>query len=180
MLREMFASAVNVGHSAFRVTEGYRTYEQQSLLFDSAADSSFVARPGHSEHHTGLAADISYHGVNIATSVQGTWLMENAYRYGFILRYPMHKTDITSFPFEPWHYRFVGQLHAYFMHKNDLVLEEYIDHLRKHREISISLDGVDYTVFYLANTDEAIEIPMNYSFTASLDNTGGIIVTVWQ
>ena len=179
MLREMFASATNAGHSAFRVTEGYRTYEQQRLLLDSATDSSFVARPGHSEHHTGLAADISYHGVNIANSRQGMWLMENSYRYGFILRYPMHKTDITGFPFEPWHYRFVGQPHAYFMNKNDFVLEEYIGHLRRHREISVSLGGTNYTVFYLTNADESIEIPMNYSFRASLDNTGGIIVTVW-
>ena len=179
MLREMFASAANAGHSAFRVTEGYRTYEQQMLLYDSATDLSFVARPGHSEHHTGLAADISYHGVNIANSVQGSWLMENSYRYGFILRYPMHKTDITGFPFEPWHYRFVGHPHAYFMHRNDFVLEEYIDHLRKRGQISILTDGTNYTVLYLTSADEAIEIPINYLFSASLDNTGGIIVTVW-
>ena len=180
MLSKMFASAANAGHRAFRVTEGYRTHEQQRFLYDTAADSTFVATPGYSEHQTGLAADISYHGVNIANSEEGAWLMRNSYRYGFVLRYPKHKTHITGLPFEPWHYRFVGLPHAYFMHRNDLVLEEYIDHLRRHGKISISLGGVDYTVFYLANPGESIEVPVDYSFMASLDNTGGIIVTAWS
>jgi len=122
----MFEAAAEVGFTDFRATAGFRTYEQQRELYEKAVDKSFVAPPGHSEHQTGLAVDISYHGVNIGNSVQGNWLMENSYKYGFILRYPEGKTDITGFSFEPWHYRFVGIDHARYMFENDLVLEEYV------------------------------------------------------
>ena len=178
-LSELFAYAANAGHDQFRVTEGYRTYEQQTTIYDTADDKSLVALPGHSEHHLGLAADISYHGVNIANSVQGTWLMENAYKYGFVLRYPKHKTEITGIPFEPWHYRFVGQPHAYFMYENDFVLEEYIKYLQANIETPIIFNGVEYRVYYLDKDDEAIEIPHNYMIASSLDNTGGLIATMW-
>jgi len=177
MLQEMFASAANAGHTQFRVTEGYRTHERHQELYNSIADKSLVAPPGHSEHQTGLAADISYQGVNISNSIQGTWLMNNSYRYGFILRYPQHKTHITGFLFEPWHYRFVGQPHAWYMRQNDLVLEEYIDYLRERREITITLNGVQYWVYYLPCSEEILQIPENFIYAASLDNTGGIIVT---
>ena len=179
MLRVMFDSAEAVGFTQFRVTQGFRTHEYQQNLFDTAANQSLVALPGHSEHQVGLAVDISYEGVNIGNSAQGTWLMENSYRYGFILRYPAHKTEITRVPFEPWHYRYVGQPHAYFMTKNDLVLEEYIDLLRVIREIAITFNGTVYRIFYLSDHDDVIEIPKNHGFWASLDNTGGIIVTMW-
>jgi D-alanyl-D-alanine carboxypeptidase len=178
MLREMFASAEKAGHNQFRVTEGYRTQERQQSLYDTATDKSLVALPGHSEHQTGLAADISYHGVNIGNSIQGTWLMDNSYKYGFILRYPQHKTHITGFPFEPWHYRFVGQPHAWYMRQNDLVLEEYIDYLKERGEITIIHDRIEYWVYYLSCDTETLEIPENSSYTASSDNIGGIIVTV--
>ena len=178
MLRVMFNSAKSAGLTEFLVTQGYRTYEQQQSLYDQAIDKSFVALPGHSEHQTGLAADISYSGVNITNSIQGAWLKDNSYKYGFILRYPKHKTDITGLPYEPWHYRYVGQPHAYFMHKNDLVLEEYISYLQRYGEITVTFEGVVYRVYYLSDRAETVEIPINYSYTASLDNTGGVIVTV--
>jgi len=178
-LRMMFDSAANVGFTQFRVTEGFRTLAHQQTLYNSMAGTGLAAPPNHSEHQVGFAVDISYQGVNIGNSRQGTWLMTNSYRYGFILRYPAHKTEITGFPFEPWHYRYVGQPHAYFMHRNDLVLEEYIDFLQRNREISIKHNGVIYTIFYLASVYDSIEIPINYLHSASLDNTGGIIVTVW-
>jgi len=126
MLKEMFNAAADVGYTEFRVTEGYRTEEYQRALYDSAANKSLVALPGHSEHQTGLAVDISYNGINIENSKQGKWLMANAYKYGFILRYPKNKTHITGFPYEPWHYRYVGQPHAEYIHDNGLCLEEYI------------------------------------------------------
>ena len=179
-LRTMFDSAVNVGFTQFRVTQGFRTHEYQQNLFDTAPDQSLVAPPGHSEHQVGLAVDISYEGVNIGNSAQGTWLMENSYRYGFILRYPQHKTHITNVPFEPWHYRYVGQPHAYFMTGNDLVLEEYIDLLRAAGELTVIFNGTTYRVYYLSGPDESIEIQEGYAFWASRDNTGGIIVTMYR
>jgi len=171
------SAAIEEGFIQFRVTQGFRTQEYQQNLYSALGESGIAAPPGHSEHQVGLAIDISYHGVNIGNSPQGAWLMENSYRYGFILRYPEHKTDITGIPFEPWHYRYVGQPHAYFMFVNDLVLEEYIELLRRDGEITIVYRHVTYRVVYLSNGD-TIEIPEGHLFNASLDNTGGIIVTV--
>ena len=122
---------------------------------------------------------VPYNGVNIENSKQGTWLADNSYKYGFILRYPKSKTDITKIPYEPWHFRYVGQPHAYYCYENDLCFEEYIDYLKKHKETSVTLNGTAYKIYYLSDTDGTIEIPENFSYTASLDNTGGIIVTAW-
>ena len=178
-LKIMFESAIDAGHELFRVTEAYRTQEQQQLLYDLIEDKSLAALPGHSEHQIGFAVDISYHGGNITNSPQGEWLADNSYKFGFIMRYPQHKTHITGIPFEPWHYRFVGQPHAYFMYENDLVLEEYIGYLKKHREITIKFSGVEYRVHYLSNVGEVAEIPQGYAYFASLDNIGGVIMTLW-
>jgi len=177
-LRAMFDSAENYGFTQFRVTQAFRTHEYQQNLFEVMGEGGLAAPPGHSEHQVGLAVDISYEGVNIGNSVQGDWLMANSYRYGFILRYPEHKTEITGVPFEPWHYRYVGLPHAYYMTAYDLVLEEYIQLLQQESELTVRLNGVTYTVRHVS-ADETIVIPEMYSFTASLDNTGGIIVTMW-
>ena len=179
MLRVLFDSAASIGFTQFRVTQGFRTHEYQQGLYARMTGSGLAAPPGHSEHQVGLAVDISYHGVNIRNSRQGTWLMNNSYRYGFILRYPEHKTDITGLPFEPWHYRFVGQPHAYFMRGRDFVLEEYIAYLESNRAIAVVFDNTLFKIHYLSGADETIEIPENYWFSASLDNTGGLIVTIW-
>jgi len=179
MLQEMFNSAAGAGYNLFRAGDGYRTHERQRSLYDSAADKSFVSLPGYSEHQTGLAVDISYQGISIENSRQGTWLMNNSYKFGFILRYPQNKTHITGIPFEPWHYRFIGLPHAYFCYINNLALEEYIYYLKIHRGIKISFNNIDYNIHYLSDNRETIEIPENYTYTASLDNTGGIIVTTW-
>jgi len=178
MLRAMFDSAASIGFTQFRVTQGFRTHEYQQNLYNQMEGTGLAAPPGHSEHQVGLAVDISYQGVNIGNSAQGSWLMDHSYRYGFILRYPQHKTHITGVPFEPWHYRYVGQPHAYFMMRNDMVMEEYLTHLRTHREITIVFEDVEFTVLYLCNEYETLEIPEGNQFWASRDNTGGIIVTI--
>ncbi|MCL2159567.1 MAG: M15 family metallopeptidase [Oscillospiraceae bacterium] len=179
-LKEMFDYAVSAGYDEFRVTEGYRTFEYQKSLYEAATDKSLVAFPGYSEHQTGLAVDISYNGVNIGNSQQGSWLMDNAYNFGFVLRYPAHKTDITKIPFEPWHYRYVGQPHAYYCHQNDLVLEEYIKYLQANKEITITFNGTEYKIYYLSDKSEEIEIPQNCLYLVSTDNTNGLIVTIWR
>ena len=179
MLRVMFNSAAGEGFTQFRVTQAFRTHEYQQRLYDSMAGTGLAARPGHSEHQVGLAVDISYEGVNIGNSREGSWLMNYSYRYGFIFRYPEHKTDVTRVPFEPWHYRYVGQPHAYFMRQRDFVLEEYIEYLRRNREVVISFSGMTFRVVYLLDADETVEIPEGYTFMTSRDNTGGVIVTIW-
>ena len=130
------------------VCSGYRPHDKQVYLFgeqinrwiysgygqDDAEDlaSTAVAVPGTSEHELGLAADI-YSSENMSLdesqiySFTQQWLMENCWRYGFILRYPKDKSDITGIIFEPWHYRYVGVKHARKIHKAGICLEEYLD-----------------------------------------------------
>lgn len=93
--------------------------------------ATIVARPGTSEHNTGLAVDIvtpSFQRLIAAFAETDTakWLAANAHRFGFVLRYPHDKQDITGIIFEPWHFRYVGLEHAQYMYENDLCLEEYL------------------------------------------------------
>ena len=86
------------------------------------------ARPGHSEHQTGLALDVM--GSNkdynkFDESKEFNWMINNAYKYGFILRYPKGKEHITGFKYEPWHYRYVGKEAAKIIHDKNITLEEY-------------------------------------------------------
>lgn len=119
----------------------YRSYGAQvgtynnwvAQLGQEGADLT-SARPGHSEHQTGLAIDISALPAKcsldqcFADTPQGKWLAKNAWKYGFILRYPEGMTDITGYEFEPWHYRFVGKALAEEMHNTKIAtLEEFFD-----------------------------------------------------
>ena len=132
------------------ICSSYRTYEKQQELFEQQVQefinqgygkldaqkkaSGAVARPGTSEHELGLAVDIvdeSNQRLNQYqenTAVQ-RWLMQNSWHYGFILRYPSDKTDITGIQYEPWHYRFVGKEAAKEIYENNWTLEEYLNQI---------------------------------------------------
>ncbi len=113
----------------------YRSYSYQSNLYDnyvkqdgvSNADK-YSARPGFSEHQTGLAVDVD-NGKSSFNNFENTkeykWLLDNAYKYGFILRYPKGKEDITGYMYEAWHYRYVGVEIAALIHENNMTYEEY-------------------------------------------------------
>lgn len=115
----------------------YRTYDYQQELYkeyvatmgtDYADHCS--ARPGHSEHQTGLAVDVE--GSNqdydeFEKSKEFEWMRENAHLFGFILRYPEGKTQTTGFKYEPWHYRYVGVKTATIIYEENITLEEYYD-----------------------------------------------------
>lgn len=116
---------------------GFRSYERQNEIYQYNLTehgilhtSLYSAKPGYSEHQTGLAMDISTPSVNYALECyfgetrEGIWLAENAYRCGFILRYPKDKVAVTGYAYEPWHLRFVGVLPATYLTKNHLTLEE--------------------------------------------------------
>jgi D-alanyl-D-alanine carboxypeptidase len=119
------------------LSSGYRSYDDQNALYtalvsqlgSSATDE--VAPPGTSEHQTGLAADIIAWNyfcpaqACFALTHAAAWLESNAYRYGFILRYPAYKQAITGYEYEPWHYRYVGIKLATRLHQTGLTLEEY-------------------------------------------------------
>ena len=91
----------------------------------------WVAVPGTSEHETGMALDIVSYSYQLLNEQQENtaeqkWFMEHCWEYGFILRYPKDKTEVTGIGYEPWHYRYVGREHAAKLYESGLCLEEYI------------------------------------------------------
>ena len=143
--KDMQAAALEAGFEIF-VDSSYRPYEYQKRVFEKTAlekgivhATNFVAPPGGSEHQTGLAFDIIFrrNGEMIEeqyeTDPEIIWLFQNSYKYGFILRYPQGKEDITGFNFEPWHYRYVGLELAKELHDKGFTLEEYYELKRGHQ-----------------------------------------------
>ena len=135
-LNEMIDDAKKDGLN-FIVDSGYRSYSYQQRLLDKLVSEKgndayrSLAKPGESEHQTGLAFDIAYFDDGIFNDTVNDsdkvvkWLIKNSYKYGFILRYPKRKEHITGFVYEPWHYRFVGVNLAKKLYKNKLTLDEY-------------------------------------------------------
>lgn len=111
----------------------YRSYKDQEEIFATYKDLygenyalKYAAKAGFSEHQTGLVIDIAAKNNNIfANSKESTWVYENAYKYGFIQRYPKGKEEITGYKYESWHYRYVGKEIAKYIHENDLTYDEY-------------------------------------------------------
>jgi D-alanyl-D-alanine carboxypeptidase len=142
-LEDMFADAKSQDIHLFAVS-GYRSYQRQDDNFHNKvntmgeeAAAKLVAYPGNSEHQTGLAMDISSQSANFKLTEQfgetpeGKWLMQNAHRFGYILRYPKGLETITGYNYEPWHYRYVGLKAAAEIYKNQLTLEEYFNIVEK-------------------------------------------------
>lgn len=134
----MFAAAKQDG-AAMKISSGYRSYTYQVNLYNgyvktegqSQADQE-SARPGYSEHQTGFAADLAPADGScsveqcFATTTAGKWLAANAYKYGFIVRYPDGLTNITGYEYEPWHVRYIGVDLATEMHKQGIqTLEQF-------------------------------------------------------
>ena len=118
------------------IESGFRTYKYQKEIYDDYARKrgasyadSIAARPGYSEHQTGLALDIYSWSCSTANEFKNTkvyeWLINNSYKYGFILRYPENKDNITGYNFESWHYRYVGVDLATKVHESGLTYDEY-------------------------------------------------------
>lgn len=124
---------------------GYRSYDEQVNIFNyniqlhidegmtpeeaRAYTERFVAIPGTSEHQYGRSIDVTMDGTtnhSFHETPQGKWLIDHAHEYGFVIRYPADKTDITGINYEPWHLRWVGNEHAAFMYRHGLCLEEYV------------------------------------------------------
>ena len=118
-----------------RAIAGYRTYAYQQSLWNYNAEAygqeyadEYYARPGQSEHNTGLAVDITFNGYNfneIELYDGYDWILSHAHEYGFILRYPEEKVDITRYGYESWHFRYVGVDVATECYENNWCLEEY-------------------------------------------------------
>ena len=113
----------------------YRSYDYQNSLYNNYVSldgtqkaDTYSARAGYSEHQTGLAADV-YNKEKPYTEFEDTkeftWMQENAYKFGFILRYPEDKVSETGYMYEPWHYRYVGEEIAKYIHEKNITYEEY-------------------------------------------------------
>ena len=117
---------------SIRNVSGYRSYNTQVYLYNNyvkqdgqkVADT-YSARAGTSEHQTGLATDINSVSDSFEKTDAFKWLSKNAYKYGFILRYPKGKEFITGYKCEPWHYRYVGEEVAKFIYENNITYDEY-------------------------------------------------------
>lgn len=142
-LEKMFDNATKNGIEIFAVS-GYRSYSRQKSLYDAEVNrvgiekaEQAVAIPGASEHQSGLAMDISsrsnklYLNEAFANTTEGKWLKENAHHFGFILRYPKEKMEITNYMYEPWHFRYVGVKAATIMYEHNWTLEEYFNEVKK-------------------------------------------------
>ena len=148
-LLQMINDCIAEGHSIY-IISSYRTQAYQEYLYNrqvnkqinngySREEAKIVAAtisaiPGTSEHQLGLAVDLIDTAIWDLVEEQANlpgqqWLMENCWKYGFILRYPADKTDVTGIIYEPWHYRYVGTEIAKDIHESGLTLEEYLESL---------------------------------------------------
>ena len=131
-LDEMTSSAANEGISLW-VASGFRSYDRQATLYNNyvARDGKdeadrYSARPGHSEHQTGLAFDLNSVEQSFGDTREGKWLSANCWKYGFIIRYPKDKESVTGYMYEPWHVRYIGKDMAKKVFDSGLCLEEYL------------------------------------------------------
>ncbi|MBQ4354299.1 MAG: D-alanyl-D-alanine carboxypeptidase family protein [Clostridia bacterium] len=153
----LFGLTADTGNNDLIIVSGHRTVAEQQKIYDDYVVSNgpeyakaYVADAGYSEHHTGLACDLSFftddgYMIPIADHDFGYWIGDNCMKYGFIRRYPEDKVDITKIAYEAWHFRYIGIPHAYACTALGLCLEEYIAELKNYtaetRLLHIKPDG---------------------------------------
>ena len=123
------------------ITSGFRSYSLQTSLYNNyvlkdgkeKADT-YSARPGHSEHQTGLAMDLNIVDSSFEGTKEAIWIADNCYKYGFIIRYPKGKEEITGYKYEPWHVRYLGKELSEKVYKSGKTLEEYLNITSKYSE----------------------------------------------
>lgn len=138
-LENLINGAKEDGHDIVAVS-GFRSYNRQKAIYEANvkrmgedAANKVSAKPGQSEHQTGLAMDVSSKSIgyileeSFGEVPEGIWLSEHAHEYGFIIRYQKDKTDITGYSYEPWHIRYVGIELATYLYENNLTLEEFYE-----------------------------------------------------
>lgn len=138
-LEEMFAAAKEDNIILF-ARSGFRSYQTQEQLFQNYADKNgldaanrFSAKPGQSEHQTGLVMDVTSESVNLTLTEdfgetkEGKWVAEHAHQFGFIIRYPKDMEDITGYIYEPWHLRYLGVDVATAVFESNLTYEEFLE-----------------------------------------------------
>lgn len=205
-LREPVIYALNDMIAAFELDNGTndvlvinasRTVDEQQEIYNSVVSSKGQEyaeenseKPGHSEHQTGCAVDLSVYtdeGFTYRMSDKPeyeAWFKTNAAKYGFILRYPEDKKPLIGVCCSNFHLRYVGEAHAEYMNSHGLCLEEYLDKVRSFtwdgEHIKVSANDKDYEIYfvYYDSSDMRIPVPENSTYTISGNNTDGFIVTV--
>ena len=136
---EMFQAAWDQEGLLLLARSGYRSYQTQTQVHERLVNERgrveaerISARPGHSEHQTGLALDVTANSVrgqlveSFSETLEGTWLRHHAHQFGFIISYPRGREEDTGFVYEPWHIRYVGVEVATIIYENGWILEEYL------------------------------------------------------
>ena len=174
------------------VVSTYRTYQKQVDLFNTDYNGKlaqglspeeamkqtrrYVALPGASEHHTALAIDLSNDGTleeDFIDTEAGKWIKKNCYKYGFVVRYPKAKEEMTGIGYEPWHIRYVGRPHSDIMYENNWCLEEYIAVLENNGMITWADGETIWQIYYTENENAVYSNVVDISNS----NTGGYVVT---
>ncbi|MGG4491231.1 VanY-A/VanY-F/VanY-M family D-Ala-D-Ala carboxypeptidase [Metabacillus idriensis] len=177
---EMTTAAEKEGVLHFSISSGFRGFDEQSVLYQEMG-SDYALPPGYSEHNLGLSLDVGSTQMKMSEAPEGKWIEENAWKYGFILRYPKDKTDVTGIQYEPWHIRYVGLPHSMIMKDKNLALEEYLDYLKEEKNISASVNEKKYTVsYYSISHSSQIKVPENLNYEISGNNMDGVIVTLHE
>lgn len=183
------------GYTPIMVACGYRSMSLQARLYNDELESGgqeaaekWVAPAGYSEHQTGFALDLNLNveggsGIRYEGTDMYAWINEHCHDYGFIVRYPRGKEDITGYGYEPWHLRYVGRAHAAYMMQKELTLEEYLDIVHTHtpdKPLTIDDDGKQWYVYYAESTlsgNTEIPVPGDRPYEISGNNYDGFIIT---
>jgi zinc D-Ala-D-Ala carboxypeptidase len=177
---EMVNDAVKEGVSHFIINSGYRDFNEQSVLYQEMGDN-YALPAGYSEHNSGLSLDVGSSLTKMDRAPEGKWLKENAWKYGFIIRYPKDKTDVTGIQYEPWHIRYVGFPHSAIMKEKNFALEEYMEFLKEQKSITTTIDHQVYKISYHSvSQNTTIPVPANGQYEISGNNMDGVIVTEYS
>lgn len=162
------------------VISDFRTSQQQKEEYEKNPNA---IKPGASEHQAGLALDVyvsNFAGEAFVKSKAGRYVNSKCYEYGFIIRYPSYKQEITQIGYEPWHIRYVGEPHAKIIYNNHLTLEEYISSLSK--GVWYKAEGCLISRQAVSDEKSVLSLPENLSsyssVTISPDNMGNYIITI--
>jgi D-alanyl-D-alanine carboxypeptidase len=181
-LLKKFSAMIEVankdGVNRFMISSGYRDEQEQGKLYKEMGPE-YALPAGYSEHNLGLSLDIGSTQGAMEHAAEGKWLKDNAWKYGFILRYPEDKTAITGIRNEPWHFRYVGLPHSAIMHQKNFVLEEYLDYLKEQKSAKAKIGSQAYEIFYYPiSKNTTVQVPANGLYELSGNNMDGVIVTV--
>lgn len=174
---EMKSAAAKEGLTLWNAS-GFRSYELQQSLYNrycdrdgKAAADRYSARPGHSEHQSGLALDLNEISSSFANTPEGKWVEKNCHKYGFILRYPREKEAQTGYMYEPWHIRYVGVSVAEKIYNSGLCLEEYFG------ITSVYAPEEETTVLYEETTSVPEALPEETTVIPVIEETTEVIIT---